>query len=125
MSQLYSSHFDSQLEVNIAVVLVAVESVLSSFPAKVVAWFFSVSLYRVIVLGSSPTWTCERLPRRPQYLCPPFLLIFLSFDVYYVCIPDQKLYNYLMLLYGTPNIWHLLIFRKISDCLGSVLEGSG
>ena len=38
-STVYSSQFDSQLEVkvvNVAVVLVAVESVLSSFPAEVV-----------------------------------------------------------------------------------------
>ena len=34
-STVYSSHFDSQLEVNVSVVLVAVESVSSSFPAEV------------------------------------------------------------------------------------------
>ena len=50
---MFSSDSDSKLEVNVVVVLVAVDSVSSSFPAKVVIWFFFVS---VIVL---PIFSCS------------------------------------------------------------------
>ena len=50
MSLMSSSHSDSQLEIKVAIVLVAVDSVLSSFlaevvtafsfPAEVIGWYF-------------------------------------------------------------------------------------
>ena len=44
-----SSHSDSQHEVNVAVVLVAVEFVLFSFPVKAVTWFFSLNISAIVL----------------------------------------------------------------------------
>ena len=49
MSLMKLFHSDSQHEVDVAVVLVAVEFVASSFPAKVVTWFFSLNISAIVL----------------------------------------------------------------------------